>query len=70
MSLLDIISALGTKDVNVTVIDSENESVIIEFKSSGIAGVDDEVSARPVRKWMLNGASAITVKIGVDNSEG
>lgn len=70
MSLLDLISALGTQDVNVKVIDSVNETTIIEFKSAGISGVESDVSARPVTKWMINGATAITVKLGtVETSE-
>ena len=61
MTLLEMITSLKTNNVTVTVKDAANDSEIITFKASGIAGVEGDVSAREVRRWELNGASAITV---------
>lgn len=61
MTLLELIQTLKTSNVNVTVKDGTNDSEIIVFKASGIAGVESDISAREVRRWELNGASAITV---------
>lgn len=61
MTLLQIITALKTDNVTVTVKDAADDTEIIVFKASGIAGVEGDVSARTVRRWELNGASAITV---------
>ena len=63
MTLAELISALKTKNVKVTVIDAETDGVIISFFSEGIAGVEGDVSARTVRKWSLDGASAISVSL-------
>jgi len=63
MTLAELISALKTKNVKVTVIDAETDGVIITFFSEGIGGVESDVSARTVRKWSLDGASAISVSL-------
>lgn len=61
MSLFDLISALNTKDVNVTVTDGTSDAEIIVFKSQGINGVESDVSSRNVRRWEITGATAIKV---------
>lgn len=66
MTLLQLISVLGTQNVTVTVTDAETDAEIIVFKAQGIAGVENEVSARPVRKWKITGATAIEVILGVE----
>lgn len=63
MTLSELISALKTKNVKVTVIDAETDGVIITFFSDGIAGVESDVSARTVRKWSLDGATSISVSL-------
>lgn len=63
MTLAELIGALKTKNVKVTVIDAETDGVIITFFSDGIAGVEGDVSARTVRKWSLDGATAISVSL-------
>lgn len=63
MTLAELISALKTKNVKVTVIDAETDGVIISFFSEGIAGVEGDVSARTVRKWSLDGATSISVSL-------
>ena len=65
MTLLKFIEALSNKDINVTVIDGNNDNVVvIEFKNQGIAGVESDVSARPVKKWRMVGATSIEVTLG------
>lgn len=64
MTLLNFIEALSNKDVNVTVVDGDNDNVVIEFKNQGIAGVESDVSARPVKKWRMVGATSIEVTLG------
>lgn len=63
MTLAELISALKTKNVKVTVIDAETDGVIISFFSEGIGGVEGDVSARTVRKWSLDGATSISVSL-------
>ena len=63
MTLLQLIEALKTQNVNVSVLDAETDDEIICFKSQGIAGVESEVSARTVRRWELTSASAIKVTL-------
>lgn len=59
MTLAELISALKTKNVKVTVSDDSDE--IITFYSAGILGVESDVSARNVKKWEITGAAAISV---------
>ena len=61
MTLLQFLSVLSTKNVNVTVKDGDSDAEIIQFKSQGINGVEGDVSGRTVKRWEINGASAITV---------
>lgn len=68
MTLLQFISTLGTQNVNVTVIDGETDETIIEFKSQGIAGVENDLTARTVKKWTMNSALNISVKLEVANN--
>lgn len=63
MTLLQLISTLGTQNVSVKVVDADTDNVIIEFLSAGIAGVEGDVSARTVRRWKMLGATAIEVVI-------
>ena len=59
MTLLQLITALKTDNVKVTVLEGETE--IITFYSQGINAVEGDVSARTVNKWDITGAKAITV---------
>lgn len=61
MTLLQLIEALKTPNVNVTVIDADTDGEIIVFKAQGILGVENEVSARTVRRWEMTGSTAIKV---------
>lgn len=61
MTLLQLISALKTNNVNVTVVDADTDEEIIVFRSQGVSGVEGDVSARTVRRWELTGATAIKV---------
>ena len=63
MTLLQLIEALKTTNVNVSVIDADTDDEIICFKSQGIAGVENEVSARTVRRWEIAGATSIKVTL-------
>lgn len=53
MTLLDFVSSLGTQNVNVVVVDGTTEQTLIEFKSQGYAAVENEISARNVKKWTV-----------------
>lgn len=61
MTLLQFINALSTQNVSVVVIDGDTDATLIEFKSQGIAGVEGDVSARNVKRWRMNGATAVEV---------
>lgn len=63
MNIKDFLSALKTKNVNVTVYD-RNEDVICKIDASGYAALDDTLeNDRPIVKWNINGASALTVVV-------
>ena len=61
MTLLDFVTALTTQNVSVKVKDGDTDTVLIEFKSAGIAGVEGDISARTVKRWTIDGCTAITV---------
>lgn len=63
MTLLEFISALSTDDINISVVDSTTDKAIITFISQGYAGVESDLTARPVVSWSLVGAGKITVKV-------
>jgi len=60
MTLLEMIQALNTV-ATIKVKDGDTDTVLIEFKSSGIGSVESEVSARTVKRWTIDGSTAITV---------
>ena len=64
MSLLQLIENLQT-DATVKVKDGDTDAILIEFKSGGIESVDDDVSARTVKRWIIDGSTAITVVLDV-----
>lgn len=59
MTLLNLIQALKTDNVKVTVIEGETE--LITFYSQGINAVEGDVSARTILRWDLTGAKSISV---------
>lgn len=61
MTLVQLITALSTSNVSVKVKDGDTDAVLIEFKSAGISGVESDLSARTVRRWTIDGSTAITV---------
>lgn len=64
MTLLDLVSKLNTQNINVQVVDGATEETIIEFKSQGIAGVENDLTARSVKKWSI-GSNAYSITITV-----
>ena len=70
MTLLDLVSKLNTPNINIAVVDGSTEETIIEFKSQGIAGVENEVSSRTVKKWSISNAlytTTVTVVLEASN---
>ena len=61
MTLAELIGALKTQNVKVTVIDAESDEELIVFLSQGIGGVEGDLSVRTIRRWELTGATAIKV---------
>lgn len=61
MTLLQLVSALRTNNIKVTVVDADSDNELIVFFSQGVSGVESDVSARTVRRWELVGATAIKV---------
>lgn len=61
MTLQELVSALKTQNVKVTVIDAESDEELIVFLSQGIGGVEGDLSVRTIRRWELTGATAIKV---------
>lgn len=63
MTLKDFLSTLKTKNVNVTIYD-RNDDVICKIDASGYAALDDTLeNQRPIHRWTINGASALTVVV-------
>ena len=63
MTLLELISALNTKNVKITVKDGDSDTEIITFFSQGISGVEGDVSARTVKRWNLTGAASLEITL-------
>jgi len=63
MTLLQLIEALKTNGVKVSVIDADTDNELITFFSQGIAGVEGDISARTVRRWEITSVSAIKVTL-------
>lgn len=61
MTLLQLVSALRTNNIKVTVVDADSDNELIVFFSQGVSGVESDISARIVRRWELMGATAIKV---------
>lgn len=64
MTLFELVSKLNSQNINVEVVDGATEETVIEFKSQGIAGVENELSSRTVRKWNV-GSTAYAISITV-----
>ena len=63
MNIKDFLSALKTKNVNVTVYD-RNEDIICKIDASGYAALDDTLeNDRPIVKWNINGASSLSITV-------
>ena len=63
MTIKDFLSTLKTKNVNVTIYD-RNDDVICKIDASGYAALDDTLeNQRPIHRWTMNGASALTVVV-------
>lgn len=61
MTLKEFLSALKTKNVSVTIYD-RNDDVICKIDASGYAALDDTLeNQRPIYKWTIIGASALSV---------
>lgn len=70
MTLFDLVSKLSSENINVAVVDGATEQTVIEFKSQGIAGVENELSTRSVKKWSISSSVynlTITVILEVPN---
>ena len=67
MTLSELLTNLTNPNIVVTLVDDETEQTIIEFKSQGVQGVEADILARPVKKWGITSALAITVTIGASN---
>ena len=61
MTLLQLITALKTTNVKVTVKDDDSEIII--FYSQGINGVEGDVSSRIVKNWSITGAASIEITL-------
>ncbi len=62
MTLLQYLSTLKTNNVLVTIKDNEDQE-IAKVYASAYGALDDDLVARTVNRWYLNGATAITVVI-------
>ena len=69
MKLIDVITALGTGNINpkvdVTILDN-SDVPLITYGSGGYASVDTTLSNRVVKQIKVNSATLITVAISDD----
>ena len=60
MTLTQFLSTLKTPNVNVLVKDSEDNEVC-KITAASVAALADDLEARKIQRWYLNGATSITI---------
>lgn len=70
MKLGELLEALGANganpDVNITIIDN-NDVPLITYKASGYGSIESDLSAKKVKKILINTMTAVTVYIDDDD---
>ena len=59
MTLNEFLSTLGSEKISVNLSDDNGD--LISFVSGGYASVESDLLAREVKRWKVDGASAISV---------
>lgn len=69
MKLIDVLTALGTGNINpkvdVTILDN-TDNVLITYGSGGYASVESDLGNRVVKQIKINSATLVTVAISDD----
>ena len=69
MKLIDVLTALGTGNINpkvdVTILDN-TDNVLITYGSGGYASVESDLGDRVVKQIKINSATLVTVAISDD----
>ena len=70
MKLGELLEALGANganpDVNITIIDN-NDVPLITYRASGYGSIESDLSAKKVKKILINTMTAITIYIDDDD---
>ena len=70
MKLGELLEALGANganpDVNVTIIDN-NDNPLITYNAAGYGSIESDLSAKKVKKIVINSMTAVTVFIDDDD---
>ena len=70
MKLGELLEALGANganpDVNITIIDN-NDVPLITYRASGYGSIESDLSAKKVKKMLVNTMTAVTVYIDDDD---
>jgi len=70
MKLGELLEALGANganpDVNVTIIDN-NDVPLITYNAAGYGSIESDLSAKKVKKILINSMTAVTVYIDDDD---
>ena len=70
MKLGELLEALGANganpDVNVTIIDN-NDVKLITYNAAGYGSIESDLSAKKVKKILINSMTAVTVYIDDDD---
>lgn len=70
MKLGELLEALGANganpDVNITIIDN-NDVPLITYRASGYGSIESDLSAKKVKKILINTMTAVTVYIDDDD---
>ena len=60
MKLIDFLSTLKTKNVQVTINDLQ-DNLICKIDAGSVDALDDKIEARTVQRWTILGATALMV---------
>ena len=70
MKLGELLEALGANganpDVNITIIDN-NDVPLITYRASGYSSIESDLSAKKVKKILINTMTAVTIYIDDDD---
>ena len=68
MIVRDFLSTLETKDISVTLIESDGVTEIITFKAPGFASLEDTLEERTITSWKIGNLLSIKVVLEAETT--